>query len=365
MKNKILIITDSIEGNKTGIGYYSLGLINALKNIYKERIFFFNRSDTPLFNFVITPLKLLFKFELVRVWFNILPLIFKNRSDIGYIINLSAHPHYFPFSQKEIFVVHDIIHVDYPQYLNHRYLSFSRLFFEKTLKEANKIITVSEYSKKRIIERFNIPETNIFTIFLPYFINRTQQREVKPRLLPKGKYLLNLNTIEPRKNILSIVIAYESLRKRGVHTHKLILAGKLGWKYQSLLTYINKSRYKNDIVMLGYVSEQEKKYLYTHADVFIFVPFAEGFGIPAYEALIYKCPAILSGTTSLPEIAGDGAHYVDPNSSNAITNGIIKIISNKMYRKSLIRKGEKYINKYKNNKNMLYKISELKKFLDL
>lgn len=361
---KVLIITDSLEGEKTGIGYVSLGLLNKLKEVVPEKIIEFDRTKTPLFNILVWPLKKIFKFELVRIWFNLLPFILRN-TNVEYILNLSTHPHYIPFKQKEIILVHDIIPITFPQYLKHKYFSFSRLFFERSIRNARKIVTVSKYSKQEIINQFKINPKKIFTLFVPYFQSKKYFAEKKPIIIGMYKYILNLNTIEPRKNIIGLIKAYELLRNNHSVNYKLVIAGKLGWKYLSILSTIKKSKYVDDIILTGYVSDEEKKYLFTHASVFVFVPFVEGFGLPVFEALVYGCPSVVSNTPCLPEVAGKAVSYVNPHNTQEIASAIYRIIIDNKYRSKLVRLSKKRAMYYTKTSLINRKIRQLLSFLSL
>ncbi|WP_373218839.1 glycosyltransferase family 4 protein [Ruminococcus sp. 5_1_39BFAA] len=138
-------------------------------------------------------------------------------------------------------------------------------------------------------------------------------------------YYLYIGTIEPRKNISGIVRAYNIYRKSG-GMKKLIIAGGLGWKYKNILREITSSPFKNDIILPGYVSEEEKDVFIKNTTAFLFPSNYEGFGFPVLEAMSYGVPVITTSVSSLPEVGGELAFYTDaPNDWKGISELMFRI----------------------------------------
>lgn len=142
-------------------------------------------------------------------------------------------------------------------------------------------------------------------------IDENQQLAIENKFqIQKQGYFLFVGSIEPRKNIDTIVKAYDEYRKNGGKA-KMVLAGGLGWRYKPTLRLIDASPYNKDIVLSGYVSAIEKEYLYRNAISLVFPSLCEGFGLPILEAMSVGTPVIISRNSSLPEVGGEYAFYLE------------------------------------------------------
>ena len=152
------------------------------------------------------------------------------------------------------------------------------------------------------------------------------------------RFILYVGTIEPRKNILGLVKAFERCAASRPDI-KLVIAGKLGWAYGSLLQYIDASALRNRIVLTGYVNETEKHALLKSALLFTYVSFYEGFGLPVLEGMAAGVPTITSNISSMPEVAGVGALQVDPHNIDHIAGAMQSLLDNPEARTSLQERG--------------------------
>ncbi|WP_151635792.1 glycosyltransferase family 4 protein [Noviherbaspirillum aerium] len=152
------------------------------------------------------------------------------------------------------------------------------------------------------------------------------------------RYVLYVGTIEPRKNILGLVKAFEAVA--GAHPDiKLVIAGKLGWDYQDLLDYIDASPLRERIVLTGYINEAEKHALLKSALLFTYVSFYEGFGLPPLEGMAAGVPTITSNISSMPEVAGQAAVQVDPGNIGQIAEAMNRLLGDPEERARLIERG--------------------------
>lgn len=142
----------------------------------------------------------------------------------------------------------------------------------------------------------------------------------------KPGYILALATHEPRKNLESIILAYETLRSYTSEVPPLVLAGAKGWKTKRLERLLAASPYRNDILVLGYVHENHKPALYRGAAVFVFPSFYEGFGLPVLEAMASGTPVLTSTTSAMPEVAGEAALFVDPFNVHDLTSALAELL---------------------------------------
>ena len=134
-------------------------------------------------------------------------------------------------------------------------------------------------------------------------------------------YFLFISTIEPRKNVSTIIRAYEIFRDEGESSEKLVLAGRRGWNCDEIYELARSSRYRDDILMPGFVTDEERTWLLEHASAFLYPSVYEGFGIPVLEAFAYGLPVITARNSSLPEVGGEGAFYIEEATDAAALAG--------------------------------------------
>ena len=250
---------------------------------------------------------------------------------------------------KKIITVHDLSFLRYPEFFNARKNFWHKaLGINATLKNADKIIAVSENTKNDIVELLGIPEEKVKVI---YSGNNSVKTEVDKNIAEKylashkinGRFILYLGTIEPRKNIIGLIDAYNKLRAKNEQFSdlKLVLAGASGWKNKKTYRAWQMSSYKNDIIFLGYVNKDEQDILYNFASIFAYPSFYEGFGFPPLEAMTYGVPVICSNVSSLPEVVADAAVMVNPYDSGEIAEALAIVLEDSALREILIDKGYK------------------------
>ncbi len=193
-----------------------------------------------------------------------------------------------------------------------------KLFVRRSLKHANKIIAVSKATEKDIIDLYRIPAEKIKVIYngtsagKELNISEEEENAIQEKFdIKENPYLFFVSTIEPRKNIETLIMAFDYIKRKEPSNLKLIIAGGLGWKYQKVLELKEKSEYKEDIIMPGYISKEEKKYLYEHTECFVYPSLYEGFGLPILEAMANKALVVTSFISSIPEVGGNAAFYYD------------------------------------------------------
>ena len=249
------------------------------------------------------------------------------------------------FSGKKIVTIHDLFVFICPQYMKRITIKNYSERIEKSIKKADIIITVSQSSKKDIINHFNVKEEKIKVIYLGYTPDIFKQLRKKEDLnllrkkhnLP-SKYFLTVGVISPRKNIENVIKSFEAVKCR-YKEYKLIIAGKKGWDYRGVMNCYERSRFKEDILFIDTPSDEVLSVVYNLADIFLFPSFYEGFGLPLLESMACGVPVITSNVSSLPEIAGDAAILVNPTRIDEITAAIDTIVNNETIRLELINKG--------------------------
>jgi glycosyltransferase involved in cell wall biosynthesis len=287
----------------------------------------------------INPIKIDFKYFL---WHQKLPL--KNELRKFDIIH---NPYQFPiilnFKQKYIVTIHDLIQILFPNENQKIVYICQKMMFPKIVQSIDKIISDSHHTKQDIIKHFKIPEDKIKVIHLAASENYRPLNE-KEIINIKQKYNLNypfilyVGTLEPRKNIPTLLKALYKLKKQGIK-HKLVITGKKGWKYKSIFETIDKLNLQKDVIFTGYVPDEDLPALYNAADLFVYPSLYEGFGLPPLEAMQCGTPVITSNTSSLPEVVGDAGIMVNPYDVDELANKMYEVLTNDGLREELSKKG--------------------------
>lgn len=323
------------DPSRTGLGRYALNLFNELKLFAGEEYLAVGEIDETLsrdVNFVS------YNYDLPQnnnAYANRLLTL------VGYMSELDlVHSLYFPIPEKRTFkgilTIHDLIPVRMKEiYGNQIKYDFCDVELRKSIKYVDHIIAISEKTKADIIDFYSInPEmvTVIYEGVDPVFTQSSQRNEsnvILDKFNISGKYLLSVCTIEPRKNLSRLLEAYTLFRNKTKECIKLVLTGKLGWRYDTLLESIHRSKFADDIILTGYVSDKELACFYQNALAFIFPSLMEGFGLPVLEAMACGSAVITSNCSSLPEIGGDGAVYCDPYDVESIFHAIDTLTNGK------------------------------------
>ena len=243
-------------------------------------------------------------------------------------------------------VIHDINFYHRPHDLPIHISLYYRYFFRRFAKKAVRIATVSEFSRRDIASFLKIDLDQIDVVYngvSEYFFPSTglSIEKFREELTGGFPYFLFVGNFSPRKNIPGVLYAYNRFRSVSGFNHKLVLTGAKLFLNSETDKLIRTSPWSSDIILTGPIIHEDLKLLYCSATALIFIPWFEGFGIPAAEAMRCGTPVILSNTTSLPEIGGEAAIYVDPGNTEEISSAMIRIIEDADLRKSLSVKGRK------------------------
>ena len=229
--------------------------------------------------------------------------------------------------------VHDLSHDLLPHFFTFKDRLRNRIANVKKLtRQANAILSVSHNTKQDLINRWHLDEKKIVVTHLGVGSQFT------PHVAPSdtnyqrgyglnGPYILSLGTQEPRKNVESIIAAFNNYRSSSPVRLQLAIGGAKGWKYQSILAAAKASPYAADIIFLGYIHEKHKPALYRGAQAFLFPSFYEGFGLPVLEAMACSTPVITSFTSSLPELLGDAGLLTDPFNITDLTVALTQLLT--------------------------------------
>lgn len=290
-----------------------------------------------------------FKYEVIKgptMWRQIifpLYLLFHKKPDVFF-----APAHYAPAGYKDPLVVtiHDLSYFYYPTEFLAKDLFKLKNWTEEAVKSAKKVISVSKTTKKDILKFYSIPEEKVKVVYNGFEKKPPEDLDnadvMKKFGISKDKYLLYVGTIQPRKNI-SVLIRALPMIAQFAPDMKLVIAGKKGWMYDSVIAEGKQNNMADKIIFTDFVSDEELSVLYQEAFSFVQPSLYEGFGIPLLEAMSNNCPVIASIHASLPEIGDDACIYFDPDEADDLVERVKELHDNESKRAELVKKGQNRI----------------------
>lgn len=341
-----------ISERMTGIGYCQAGQIQALMALHPEEQYimqFFATGDGG------EKRKRLTRYEearaeirqgkcsgyLYRLLSNFLPIpynkFFGNDADITHFFNYIVPP---KVSGKTIVTVHDMVYKAFPETVRGRTRYMLETGLKRSMKRADLIVTDSQFSRSEILKYFPQCEEKLRVV--PCGVDRTRFHpvdnpvrieETTKSLGIDREYFLYLGTLEPRKNLRRLAVAYNEFRKGKAEYPCLVLAGGKGWLNEDLMKTIKDLDLESDIKIVSYVPEEHICTLMSGALAFVFPSIYEGFGMPPLEAMACGVPVLTTHTASLPEVVGDSALICDPYNIEQICDCL-----EKLYRESNLRR---------------------------
>lgn len=245
----------------------------------------------------------------------------------------------------QVLVVHDLAFKHYPQFIAKHHLYYYRAYTKKFLNKATAIATVSEFSKSDIVQQYKIDPEKINVvysaaknIFKP--IDISLQQKTKEKYSDGREYFLFVGGIHPRKNLMNLLRAFSLFKKWQRSNMKLLVAGRMAWQYDDIVEKLKTYKYRDDVVLLNYLPEDELANITASAYAMLFPSLFEGFGVPVIEAMQCAVPVITSNTSSLPEIGGSAALYADPTDADAIAKQMLQLYKDESLRNKLIEEGK-------------------------
>ena len=248
-------------------------------------------------------------------------------------------------------VVHDLAFLHYPAAIKKSHLLYYKRYTPRFLSKAKSVVTVSEFSKRDIITQYKTDAAKIDVVFngvkeIFQPISEEQRVTTKNKYTEGKEYFIYAGAIHPRKNLITLLKAFSVFKKRQQTNMKLVLTGRLAWKYESFKEGLKSYRYRNDVVMTGYVEEEELALLIGSAYAMVYPSLFEGFGVPVLESMKCDVPVITSANSSMQEIAKEAALYADADSHADIADKMMLLYKDENKRKELIQKGRAVVQEY-------------------
>jgi len=331
---KIAIDTQTTLGQKSGFGFYVKNLVESLQKVDTENEYFLIAPDSE--KDLSTPQRLIWDQWTFPGKAN------STRVDILHQPCFSAPLFY---RGKIVITIHDLISHFFPKNIPQG----SRFYFSKwmplTYGKADKIIAISFNTKRDIMSLLKIPEEKIVVIhsavgkeFHP-IVDTGKIAAIKNKYNTGAKFILDVGTLEPRKNLPFLVRAFYEAIKTGQITHNLVLTGKKGWYYEDLFKLIQELHLEDRVILPGYVPDEDLPILYNAADLFCFPSLYEGFGFPPLEAMSCGTPVIAAKNSSIPEVVGDAGIMLTLQDEKLWAESIVKVLSNPKKLSDLRHKG--------------------------
>ena len=288
-----------------------------------------------------------FKFKVIQAplfWTNLrlpLELMLSDKPDI-FFFPAQYISWYRPF--KTVVIIYDLAFLQFPQCFETKNRILLTKLTAYSAKYADKIITCSHSTKSDIIKFYKISPDKISVIYWGVDEEFTPIKDYHSIEKVKTKYniknyILYTGVLQPRKNLIRLIEAFNVLKNEKNLDLMLVISGKKGWFYDKIFQRVEKLKLNKDVIFTDYVSKEELQLLINGAEVFILPSLYEGFGLPLLEAMACGTPVITSNVSSMPEVVGDAGILINPYSIEEISKAINNILTDRQLRETMVNKG--------------------------
>lgn len=345
-----------IKGKMDGIGWFTAETVRRMVTAHPEHTFYllFDRKPDAEFIFAdnAVPVVLCPQARHPVLWYMFFEWAVPHALR-KYHIDLYLTPDGFmPLHPKvpTLTVVHDINFEHSDGNLKGSHQRYMTHYFKHFARNATRVATVSEYSKRDIIETYGVEGSKIDVVYDGAHDNYrphsdAEKEAIRSRYTAGCHYLIFVSTILKRKNLANLLIAFDRIKTMEPGLLKLVVVGSKVWWQDELAEAYDKMTHKQDVIMPGHVGSDDLSALMSAADALVYPSYFEGFGIPILEAMYAETAVICSNTTSMPEVGGDAVLYIDPHSPEDIAHAI-SMIQQPGTREALIEKGRIQRTKY-------------------
>lgn len=264
-------------------------------------------------------------------------------------------------ARRRVITIHDLTYRRLPELLQDETLENLEREMLREVNRANAVICVSESTRQDVLRSYQVDPSKVFTVHSGVRgpesrvpspesgVRHRLTRDPRPATRDRGpgtgdlpkRYILFVGTIEPRKNLETLIRAFELLRDQGRYHGDLVVAGKVGWKAEPNLKAMKASRWRESIHHLDYLDRDKLSAVYRGADVFVLPSLYEGFGFPILEAMACDVPVVAARSSSLPEVGGVAALYFDPTSAEQLADAITKLTESPIRQQQIQRGRER------------------------
>ncbi|MES2619813.1 MAG: glycosyltransferase family 1 protein [Bacteroidota bacterium] len=346
-----------IKNKLEGIGLFTYESLKRITQAHPEIDFYFlfdrKFDDEFIFSKNVKPVVLFPPARHPFLWFwwfeiAVASWLNKNKSDLflstdGYGCLRTDVP--------QILVVHDLAFEHFKEHVPFLTRKYYQYFMPRYTQKAKRIATVSEFSKSDIVKQYHISPEKIDVVYngakeVYKPLSEVAKERVKAKYSGSKPYFIFVGSIHPRKNVRNLLLGFEQFIAQTNSDFQLLIVGRKAWDFSEVEEVHSSMRFKNEVKFLGHVSPAELGKIVASAFAAVYASLFEGFGIPIVEAMNCDVPVITSNVTSMPEVAGNAALLVNPNSVNEISSAMKTIVEDSSLRNSLIQKGRIQIKKF-------------------
>lgn len=347
---------------RTGVGEYTYELLDAIFKIDRHNRYFllynsWNDVSENIPKWEYENVKILAKRMPNKLYNGSMRLFGRPRLDAistGLDIFFAPNLNFISLSSRTKFIltVHDLSFHFFPEFSTGKQFWWHKIVApQKQCERANLILAPSENTGRDIVDYYGISPEKIKVIYPGIKpINNEQLAiaggEVKKKYDLPDEYILFLGTVEPRKNIIGLIEAFELFSLSAAQNYALVIAGAPGWKNAEIFTRAKNSKVADKIKFVGFIEAKDKPALYAAAQMFVYPSFYEGFGFPVLEAMLAGTPVITSNRSSLPEVAGSAACLIDPVRPEQIALAMSELATKPNLRNWHIEKGRAQTKKF-------------------
>jgi len=358
---KIAFDATAVPREKAGAAKYVINLLKALAEIDKDNIYFIFvqsddlesfRFDNPNFRLIPVSSRFMRRVPLRLVWEQtILPLRLKK---LG--AQCLHSPHYTTPVMSSVPAAvnfHDMGFILFPRLYTTAKRVLFPIYLKMSAKKAGKILVISRATAADAKRVLNISEDKIEVTLMGKedVFKPVPDQEIITEVMNKykinSKYILFVGTLEPRKNILNLLRAFQIVKNNLLFKKfKLVIVGKKGWFYEEIFRFVRQNDMQEDVIITGFVPLDDMPYLYNGSEVFVYPSLYEGFGIPVLEALACGVPSITSNVSSMPEVIGNAGMTVNPNDVFELAQVMVEVLSDPKSRHEMRNKALEQAEKF-------------------